>query len=115
LREIQDRREATANRIQDRRDAAARDFEARKEAKNYYRELYGKIAILDELMRGYQRSIKDGKADVFSVKDCARYIALAALRVCHYAFEHGFYSLEKHKKRCSADKLTMSFADFNRS
>jgi len=86
LREIQDRREATANRIQDRRDAAARDFEARKEAKNYYRELYGKIAILDELMRGYQRSIKDGKADVFSVKDCAR--AILPLQLCVSVIMH---------------------------
>jgi hypothetical protein len=49
---------------------AARDFEARKEAKDYYRNLYGKIAVLDELVSGYQRSLKKGKAKVFHVKDC---------------------------------------------
>jgi hypothetical protein len=46
-----------------------RDFEARKTAKDYYMKLYGNIAILDELSRGYQRSIEVGKAKVFT-KEC---------------------------------------------
>ncbi len=47
-----------------------RDFEARSEARKYYMTLYGHIAILDELARGYPRSIENGKAAVFIFKDC---------------------------------------------
>ena len=43
-----------------------KDFEARKEAKEYYMKLYGYIAILDELIGAYQRSIETGKAKVFT-------------------------------------------------
>jgi len=47
-----------------------RDLEARRKAENYYLPLYGHIAILDELARGYKRSLKIGKAEVFAFKDC---------------------------------------------
>lgn len=47
-----------------------RDLEARRKAKDYYLPLYGHIAILDELARGYKRSLKIGKAEVFAFKDC---------------------------------------------
>lgn len=43
-----------------------RDLESRRKAENYYRPLYGHIAILDELARGYKRSLETGKAKVFS-------------------------------------------------
>jgi hypothetical protein len=42
-----------------------RDFEARRDAKDYYLPLYGHIAKLDELARGYSRSLNTGYADVF--------------------------------------------------
>jgi len=48
-----------------------REFEARQKAETYYRPLYGRIAVLDEMVRGYKRSLDNkGKAKVFSVQDC---------------------------------------------
>lgn len=47
-----------------------RDLEARRKAEGYYMPLYGHVAILDELARGYKRSLEMGKAKVFAFKDC---------------------------------------------
>jgi len=47
-----------------------RDLETRRKAEDYYMPLYGHIAILDELARGYRRSIEKGKAKVFAFKAC---------------------------------------------
>jgi len=70
-REIQDRRDATANKIQDRREATARDFEARRDAKRYYMRLYARIGILDEMTKSYKRSLQEkGNAEVFSYEEC---------------------------------------------
>lgn len=49
-----------------------RDFEARQKASEYYMTLFGQIAILDELARGYPRSLTKeakGKAAVFKFNE----------------------------------------------
>jgi hypothetical protein len=56
--------------IEDSRETAQRDFEARREAKEYYMKIYGHIAVLSELAKGYNRSIEKGEAEVFAFKEC---------------------------------------------
>ena len=57
-----------------------RDLEARRKAGDYYMPLYGHIAVLDELARGYKRSIEKGKAKVFAFKEC-RYDELTSKQI----------------------------------
>jgi len=44
-----------------------KDFEARKEARDYYKTIYGHIAVIDEITKSYLRSAEEsqGKTDVF--------------------------------------------------
>ncbi|UCE29496.1 MAG: hypothetical protein JSV85_01860 [Candidatus Bathyarchaeota archaeon] len=51
-----------------RREKGKREFLARQEGKNYYRPLYGRIAMLHELALAYPRSLEAGETEVFSKK-----------------------------------------------
>jgi hypothetical protein len=53
---------------------AEKDFEARSEAREYYKKIYGHIAIIDEITKSYVRSLQEGqegKADVLCYENCS--------------------------------------------
>ena len=64
-RNFEARQNELREQFEARQDNLRRDFEARREAKDYYLPLYGHIAKLDELVRGYLRCLETGKAEVF--------------------------------------------------
>jgi hypothetical protein len=85
-----------------------KDFEARKEAKEYYMKLYALIAILDELIRAYQRSIKKGKAEVFIFKEC-RYNELTSKEILD-DFNEAYEAFSAYyiKKKCEGYEIFVS-------
>ncbi len=88
---------------------AGQDFEARKTAQGYYRELYGNIAVLDELMRGYHRSIiaKEKMARVFT-KEC-EYIELTEKEMLK-RYNEAYLAFSTHyiKKKCEGYEIFVS-------
>ena len=88
---------------------SGQDFEARKTAQGYYMELYGNIAILDELMQGYQRSIdsEEKKAKVFT-KEC-EYIELADKEILK-RYKEAYLAFLAHyiKKKCEGYEIFVS-------
>jgi hypothetical protein len=84
-----------------------KDFEARKEAKDYYMTLYSHIAILDELMRAYQRSAETGKAKVFT-KEC-KYIELPSGEILDN-FKEAYTAFSSYyiKKKCEGYEIFVS-------
>jgi len=95
-----------------------RDFEARRKAEDYYRPLYGHIAVLHELATGYHRSLETGKAKVFSFKNC-EYKELTSKEILD-AFKESYdeFSSFYIKKKCEgyelfvSEKLKTSLRDF---
>ena len=47
-----------------------KDFEARKDAREYYKTIYGHIAILADLAKGYGASLSTGEAEVSEFNEC---------------------------------------------
>ncbi len=94
--------------IEEKRDAIARDFEARKEAKEYYKKIYGHIAVLDELMRGYVRSIDEGKARVFTFKKC-EYAELPSAKILEeFRLAYANFSSYYIKMKCAGFEIFVS-------
>ena len=94
--------------IEEKRDALARDFEARREAKDYYKKMYGHIAILDELMRGYLRSVETGKARVFTFNKC-EYVEIPSKRILE-EFKAAYVDFSAYyiNKKCEGFEIFIS-------
>jgi len=85
-----------------------RDYEARRKAEDYYRPLYGHIAVLDELARGYPRSLETGKAKVFSFKNC-KYKELTSKEILdEFKESYDEFASFYIKKKCEGYELFVS-------
>ncbi|MEM2111437.1 MAG: hypothetical protein QXX08_06125, partial [Candidatus Bathyarchaeia archaeon] len=85
-----------------------RDFQARQRAEGYYRPLYGRIAVLDEMIRGYLRSLRKGRAKVFSVQD-SKYKELTSKEILdEYLKSYNEFTSFYIKTKCEGYELFIS-------
>lgn len=107
-RNFEGRQNELRQQFEARQDNLRRDFEARREAKDYYRPLYGHVAMLHELAIGYFRSLDKRKIRVFDF-DNLTYIELTSDKIL-LAFNQAYNNFSKFyiKKKSEGYELFIS-------